>query len=217
MAGRNEGCGSIGCLGICFIVLVAMCTGGGSDGPPGGGYTPAERPPYTVPATTTGSREWFYIHGTLNVRSAPNRNAPVVRTLSRGDLVQLGPKDANGWARLYTGAIEDEYVYRDSDLVRTDPPSAPERPGPTSRQLHVGSRGGCYYISGSGRKTYVDRSECAGISASEAREPLSSPSRSSSQGRRRSGGRQLHVGPRGGCYYINGNGNKTYVDRSECS
>ena len=30
-------------------------------------------------------------------------------------------------------------------------------------------------------------------------------------------GRQLHVGPRGGCYYINGNGNKTYVDRSFCS
>jgi len=25
------------------------------------------------------------------------------------------------------------------------------------------------------------------------------------------------TGPRGGCYYINGNGNKTYVDRSMCS
>jgi len=24
------------------------------------------------------------------------------------------------------------------------------------------------------------------------------------------------TGPRGGCYYINGNGNKTYVDRSLC-
>jgi endonuclease G len=29
-------------------------------------------------------------------------------------------------------------------------------------------------------------------------------------------GRQLYVGPRGGCYYINSNGNKTYVDRSYC-
>lgn len=28
--------------------------------------------------------------------------------------------------------------------------------------------------------------------------------------------RQLYVGPRGGCYYINSNGNKTYVDRSLC-
>jgi endonuclease G len=27
----------------------------------------------------------------------------------------------------------------------------------------------------------------------------------------------LYIGPRGGCYYINSNGNKTYVDRSYCS
>lgn len=30
------------------------------------------------------------------------------------------------------------------------------------------------------------------------------------------GGRTLIRGPRGGCYYINRNGNKTYVDRSFC-
>ncbi|WP_370398413.1 hypothetical protein [Tenacibaculum dicentrarchi] len=30
-------------------------------------------------------------------------------------------------------------------------------------------------------------------------------------------GKTLHTGPKGGCYYINSNGNKTYVDRSECS
>lgn len=30
-------------------------------------------------------------------------------------------------------------------------------------------------------------------------------------------GHQLHVGPQGGCYYINSSGNKTYVDRSECA
>ncbi|MDR7131645.1 hypothetical protein J2X69_004009 [Algoriphagus sp. 4150] len=29
-------------------------------------------------------------------------------------------------------------------------------------------------------------------------------------------GKSLHLGPQGGCYYINSNGNKTYVDRSEC-
>ncbi|WP_405199368.1 hypothetical protein [Christiangramia sp. LLG6405-1] len=29
-------------------------------------------------------------------------------------------------------------------------------------------------------------------------------------------GKQLNIGPEGGCYYINSNGNKTYVDRSEC-
>ncbi|MBE7688426.1 hypothetical protein G1K66_08385 [Tenacibaculum finnmarkense] len=30
-------------------------------------------------------------------------------------------------------------------------------------------------------------------------------------------GKTLHTGPKGGCYYINSSGNKSYVDRSECS
>lgn len=28
--------------------------------------------------------------------------------------------------------------------------------------------------------------------------------------------RSLVKGPEGGCYYVNSNGNKSYVDRSEC-
>lgn len=30
-------------------------------------------------------------------------------------------------------------------------------------------------------------------------------------------GKQLYTGPKGGCYYYNSSGNKTYVDRSECN
>ncbi|RZN83374.1 MAG: hypothetical protein EVB11_05320 [Winogradskyella sp.] len=30
-------------------------------------------------------------------------------------------------------------------------------------------------------------------------------------------GNTLYTGPRGGCYYYNSNGNKIYVDRSECN
>lgn len=30
-------------------------------------------------------------------------------------------------------------------------------------------------------------------------------------------GNQLYKGSQGGCYYINSNGNKTYVDRSYCN
>lgn len=30
-------------------------------------------------------------------------------------------------------------------------------------------------------------------------------------------GKQLYKGPQDGCYYINSNGNKTYVDKSECN
>jgi colicin import membrane protein len=29
-------------------------------------------------------------------------------------------------------------------------------------------------------------------------------------------GRQLYRGPKGGCFYINSNGNKTYVEREDC-
>lgn len=29
-------------------------------------------------------------------------------------------------------------------------------------------------------------------------------------------GHPLYKGPSGGCYYINSNGNKVYVDRNEC-
>lgn len=36
------------------------------------------------------------------------------------------------------------------------------------------------------------------------------------QSRSGGGGRTYHTGPRGGCYYINSNGNKQYVDRSLC-
>ena len=28
--------------------------------------------------------------------------------------------------------------------------------------------------------------------------------------------KQLNLGPEGGCYYLNDNNNKSYVDRSEC-
>jgi hypothetical protein len=30
-------------------------------------------------------------------------------------------------------------------------------------------------------------------------------------------GHELYKGPKGGCYYINKNGNKTYVDRGYCN
>ena len=33
---------------------------------------------------------------------------------------------------------------------------------------------------------------------------------------RGSDGRTYHLGPRGGCYYMNANGNKSYVDRDLC-
>lgn len=169
MAGRTQGCAAIGCLGFCFVVLVAMCTGGGSGAEAGRRYRPPSPPvvyaPTPAPDSDTEPREWFYAHGTLNVRSAPRADAALVRTVRRGDPLHLGAKDENGWARLYGGATGEEYVYRASDLVQVNPPAAeplPEerrRPG-ASRGYHLGPRGGCYYYTGSGRKQYVDRSLC---------------------------------------------------------
>lgn len=40
---------------------------------------------------------------------------------------------------------------------------------------------------------------------------------SSSSGCGSHNGNTLHLGPQGGCYYLNSSGNKVYVDRSECN
>ena len=132
-------------------------------------------------AAEVQEREWFYIHGTVNVRGEPRRNAAIVRTLQRGDSAQLGPKDANGWARVYSPGAGEGYVYRASEQV--------QRQAPTARSLASVSSGS---IRG------ARRSGGGGGS------------------RRSSGGRVYHTGPRGGCYYINGSGNKEYVSRSLC-
>jgi uncharacterized membrane protein len=103
----------------------------------------------------------------MNVRSQPNKHAAVVRTLSRGDRVTLGTKDANGWAPLFDYAgRQTGFVYRASDLVRTQAPAArsgggsSRRSGAETRGYYTGPRGGCYTYSASGRKRYVDRSLC---------------------------------------------------------
>jgi hypothetical protein len=64
-----------------------------------------------------------------------------------------------------------------------------------------GPRGGCYKVSASGRKTYVDRSMCGPSGPAKA-----SPS----------GPQNYITGPRGGCYYVTPSGSKHYVDRLFC-
>jgi hypothetical protein len=133
-------------------------------------------------AAETQAREWLHIHGTLNVRAEPRQSAAIIRTLQRGDSAQLGPKDANGWARVYSPGSGEGYVYRASELVQRQAPSARSaaswsrgsgdagsrrassgggsRRSNGGRVYHTGPRGGCYYYTGSGRKQYVDRSNC---------------------------------------------------------
>lgn len=82
----------------------------------------------------------------------------------------------------------------------------------------TGPRGGCYYINSNGNKTYVDHSMCGETDDAPATiRPLSSSGSSGSSRSSGGGGGRVYIrGPRGGCYYINGNGNKTYVDHSFC-
>jgi hypothetical protein len=109
-----------GCLALFLLVFLAGCFG--ADGPPSS-RDPATPAAYTAPATME-TREWFYIHGTLNVRAEPNKDAPIVRPLRSGDFVQLGPRDANGWAPLYSSGSAEGYVYRASELVQRQAPAA---------------------------------------------------------------------------------------------
>lgn len=172
--GKASGCGCLGAgvAGFFLLVLAGMCADATTPDTPYV-YTPAYRQSSSVypasdnEAAYAGQRDDFYLHGSMNVRAQPNKHAAVVRTLSRGDQVTLGAKDANGWAPLFDYAgRQTGFVYRASDLVRTQAPTARSTSGSLrrssadSRGYYTGPRGGCYTYSASGRKRYVDRSLC---------------------------------------------------------
>lgn len=159
--GSGAGIGAIG-----LLVLLGMCIGGNSPAETGVSYSALNAVAAVPSAPQT---ETFYAHGTLNVRSGPGKEHSIVRTVSHGDVLRLGPKDAKGWAPSYTPAGTAEgYLYRASDLVKSNQPSArastsasaPRRSSAESRGYYRGPRGGCYTYSASGRKRYVDRSLC---------------------------------------------------------
>lgn len=86
------------------------------------------------------------------------------------------------------------------------------------KTLHLGSKGGCYYYTPSGNKKYVERYCCDHlIKDSGKRVPLVAPGKSDSDNPcGYYNGHLLYKGPKGGCYYFNKNGNKSYVDKYLC-
>ncbi len=83
----------------------------------------------------------------------------------------------------------------------------------------LGGRG--YVTTSDGKRGVVAFGNNAGaiLTASPRSSVVTSPSyrqSSSYSGRSSSSYRTYHLGPRGGCYYFNGSGNKQYVDRSFC-
>lgn len=147
------------CLALAGLLAAgAACSGDASADFASAPARPSSAPESPAPAVAREEREWMYIHGPLNVRAAPRRDAPLVRTLARGDRVELGPADANGWARLHDPEAGEGFVYRVSSLVRAEPPAA--APHDVTPGYHLGPRGGCYTYTRSGNKRYVDRSYC---------------------------------------------------------
>lgn len=79
-------------------------------------------------------RETISVNRSMNVRGGPGLDHPVVRTLSRGQRVTLGPRNADGWSALYEGASTRPagYVFRASENLRAQAPraDAPRAQGP---------------------------------------------------------------------------------------
>jgi len=169
----GAGMGVLALVALVFMGFCSLVTSGGHPGSPGGAAAP---PPAYGDVSSTPPYEVMYIHGELNLRSAPNRDAPLVRTLVRGEQVRLGPGDARGWSPAYdVNGRQEGYVFRASDLVRSGPPAeralprsggaaaagaGSRRASAASRGYYLGPRGGCYTYSASGRKRYVDHSYC---------------------------------------------------------
>jgi len=80
---------------------------------------------------------------------------------------------------------------------------------PTFAQFITGARGGCYSITSSGRKRYVDHSYCASAAPKK-------PTSNARQAEAPSIARQFLRGPRGGCYTLSPSGAKRYVAREVC-
>lgn len=180
MARRNQRSAAAGI--IAFLAFVGFCgklAGGGSESrdsyttplsvytPPAASYSPSST------AESSPETAGFYAHDEINVRTGPGKDNGTVRTLARGDYMRLGSKDASGWAPLYdSSGAREGYVYRASGAVRTSPPTARSTTSSSgtrttsrasssaSRGYYKGPRGGCYTYSSSGRKRYVDRSNC---------------------------------------------------------
>lgn len=176
------GCMGCGCLGLLGLVVLVMVAGMFSDDDavtnptPYGGNTL-----YSADTAATARGEVFYLHSAMNVRQGPGEEHPVLWTMKRGDRVELGPKDANGWAAVYSAGgtgVPAGYLYRASEQVRSFAPRAASgtprsaagsggsasggsrRSSAADRGYYTGPRGGCYTYSASGRKRYVDRSLC---------------------------------------------------------
>jgi hypothetical protein len=74
-------------------------------------------------------RETYYAHGQVNVRSGAGPSYAVVRTLARGERIEVGEADASGWAPAYDGS-RIGYVYLRGTRLRPEAPGSRREPEP---------------------------------------------------------------------------------------
>jgi endonuclease YncB( thermonuclease family) len=93
-----------------------------------------------------------------------------------------------------------------------------------NRKYLTGAKGGCYYINSNGNKTYVKKEFCNAASSTKTEvktetkiETKTDNQPTKSLGKKDANGRAYIKGAKGGCYYINSNGNKSYVDKKFCA
>ncbi|HEX6750717.1 MAG TPA: DUF3761 domain-containing protein [Longimicrobium sp.] len=91
----------------------------------------ADLPVRDTPLSTVGTgyvapqqRETLYAHGQVNVRAGAGQSHAIVRTLARGERVEVEAADANGWAPAYVSGARVGYVYRASTRLRAGPPTS---------------------------------------------------------------------------------------------
>jgi hypothetical protein len=127
----------------------------------------------------TYSQSAVVIVENANLRGTPNQNGKVVDILLNGSSIEI-IKQSGAWFLLQTSeyvgwlhgntirlnesveanySVPNEYVTPNRKKKSVKTTSTP-RKSASSRRYYLGPRGGCYYLTASGNKQYVDRSLC---------------------------------------------------------
>lgn len=174
MPRRSTGTGGLLVLGF-FVVLVAMCRGGGEARMDGAEHLAradtSSSPATQLPPPVAETGEPYFVSTTsLNQRSSPN--GPVVGRLAGGNAVVVYERDGD-WARVSKGDASARWVSskllcsgegcyrprpRPAPVSKTYSPSRNSFDSGTcpcsGRRVCIGPRGGRYCITSGGNKRY---------------------------------------------------------------
>lgn len=110
---------------------------------------------------------------------------------------------------LDSGIKNDSYRNNSKDYSNTLKIQSENQNKSAERKIYTGPRGGKYYINSKGNKTYVQSDNST--KGDNSVKTFTNTTKSSTPA---SSSRTIYTGPRGGKYYINKNGNKTYIKRN---